>query len=179
MADILAQLAEKIGEAGKVSFAPVEAWSPEYCGELDLEIKANGDWYYMGTPIKRQKLIKLFATVLWRDAKGVGSHYLITPVEKIKIKVADAVFIASDMVVEGAGKTQRIAVQTNLAGQILIGADHPIRFSHKAGQFMAYVSVRYGLEAKLSRSLCFELADYMCEIEGKFILFSDSQKFAV
>lgn len=178
MNDILSDLAAKIGSDGDIGFAPVEQWQPEFCGELDIEIKANGDWHYMGSQIKRQKLVKLFTTVLWHDVDE-GAHYLITPVEKIKIKVADAAFVATDMLVEGAGKNQKIAIQTNLAGQMLIGKDHPIRFAHEDDQFMAYVMVRYGLEAKLTRSLCFELADYMVEIDQKFILFSDNQRFAV
>lgn len=179
MSDILAELATKIGEETDIGYAPVERWSPEHCGELDIEIKANGDWFYMGTPIKRQKLVKLFTTVLWRDAQGDGSHYLITPVEKIKIKVADTAFIATDVLVVGAGAEQTIAVQTNLAGQVVIGTEHKIRFSHQDDQFMAYVGIRYGLEAKLTRSLCYQLADYMVERDGKFVLISDNCEFAV
>lgn len=178
MTDILSQLAQKIGETEKTGFAPVELWSPKYCGEIDLEIKANGDWFYMGTPILRQKLIKLFATVLWRDGRQ-GEHYLITPVEKIKIKVQDTAFVATDMLVDGSGDTQKIAIQTNLAGQVVIGADHPIRFSHQDGQFMAYIGIRYGLEAKLTRTLCFEIADYMGETDGQYILISDGLEFSV
>lgn len=178
MSDILAELAIKIGEESEIGFAPVEQWSPEYCGELDLEIKANGDWFYMGTPIKRQKLIKLFTTVLWRDVEA-NEHYLITPIEKIKIKVADAAFVATDMLVEGKGANQSIAVQTNLAGQVVIGNEHKIRFNHQDDQFTAYVGIRYGLEAKLTRSLCYQLADYMVERDGKFILISDNCEFAV
>lgn len=178
MSDILTKLAAKIGEEGDVGFAPVERWSPEHCGELDIEIKANGDWHYMGTPIKRQKLIRLFTTVLWRDV-ATNEHYLITPVEKIKIKVADAAFVATDMLVEGVGANQSIAVQTNLAGQVVIGDEHKIRFTHQNDQFMAYVGIRYGLEAKLTRSLCYQLADYMVERDGKFVLISDKCEFAV
>lgn len=178
MSDILAALAAKIGQEGNINFAPVERWSPAYCGELDIEIKANGDWFYMGTPIKRQKLIKLFTTVLWRDVE-TNQHYLITPVEKIKIKVADAAFIAVDILVDGTGADQSIAVQTNLAGQVVIGNEHKIRFAHQNNQFMAYVGIRYGLEAKLTRSLCYQLADYMVERDGKFILISDNCEFAV
>lgn len=179
MADILAELAKKIGDESKIGFAPVEQWQPEYCGELDLMIKANGDWFYMGTSIKRQRLVQLFTTVLWRDVKGDGAHYLITPIEKIKIKVEDVAFIATDMLVKGEGQDQVIAVQTNLAGQVVIGAEHPIRFAHEDQQFMAYVLIRYGLEAKLTRALCYQLADYMVERDGKFILISDNQQFAV
>lgn len=183
MTDILAQLADKIGSEQEVGFAPVERWNPEFCGELDMEIKATGEWFYMGSAIKRQKLIKLFTTVLWRDAKNSKNHndghYLITPVEKIKIKVEDAAFLAIDMLVDGQGKNQQIAFQTNLAGRVVLGNDHPIRFVHKDNQFMAYISIRYGLEAKLTRALCYQLADYMVETDTGFILISDNQQFAV
>lgn len=179
MTDILAQLAQKIGETSNSSFAPVEQWNPQFCGEIDLEIKANGEWHYMGSVIKRQKLVALFASVLWRDVAGDGQHYLITPAEKIKIKVEDSAFVATDFLATGQGDAQQIAFQTNLAGQMLLGAAHPIRFSHNDNQFMAYVGVRYGLEAKLTRALCYTLADYMAEKDGKLMLISDSQEFEV
>lgn len=178
MSDILANLAAKIGDDVKIGFAPVEQWQPEHCGSLDIEIKANGDWFYMGSRINRQKLVKLFTSVLWRDPED-GEHYLITPIEKIQIKVADAAFIATDMLVEGNGENQKIAVQTNLAGQVLIGKDHAIRFVHANNQFMAYVSIRYGLEAKLTRAMCFQLADYLTEKAGNFTLVSDGMAFSV
>ncbi|MCJ8324422.1 MAG: DUF1285 domain-containing protein [Rhizobiales bacterium] len=189
MTDILTELAQKIGEAAKIGHAPVEQWSPEYCGEIDLEIKANGVWHYMGSEIKRKKLIALFATVLWRDALWRDSmghnteiddaHYLITPAEKIKIKVADVGFVGTDMLVSGQGDGQKIAIQTDLAGQVLIGKNNPVRFCHANNQFKAYVGIRYGLEAKLSRSLCYQLADYMVEINGKTTLISDNFNFTV
>lgn len=184
MTDILSELAQKIGDGAKIGHAPVEQWSPEYCGEIDLEIKAGGAWQYMGTPIKRKRLIKLFATVLWRDplwqnAEIDDAHYLITPVEKIKIKVADVGFIGIDMLVTGQSDDQKIAIQTDLAGQVLIGKDNRIRFSHDDDQFMAYVGIRFGLEAKLSRSLCYQLAGYMIEINGVTTLISDNHKFTV
>ncbi|NRA86662.1 MAG: DUF1285 domain-containing protein [Rhizobiales bacterium] len=179
MSDILSDLATKLGENSSVGFAPVESWNPQYCGEIDIEIKENGDWYHMGSQIKRPKLVALFASVLWRDVDGDGAHYLITPAEKIKIKVKDSAFIATDLLVDVQNQLQNIAVQTNLAGQVLIGRHNPIRFTHDDGQFMAYVTIRYGLEAKLTRSLCYDLAEYMTEKDGSFILMSNNQQFRV
>lgn len=179
MSDILTELAKKVGLYTDAKPAPVHLWSPEFCGEIDLEIKNNGEWHYMGSQIKRRKLVALFASVLWRDVANDGAHYLVTPVEKIKIKVNDAAFLASEILVRDSGDQQNIAIQTNLAGQVMIGRDHLIRFSDENDQFMAYVSIRYGLEAKLTRALCFELADYLTENNGKFYLLSDGQRFDV
>ncbi|MGL1919540.1 MAG: DUF1285 domain-containing protein [Hyphomicrobiales bacterium] len=183
MTDILAKLADKIGDYENVGHAPVERWSPEYCGELDIQIKANGEWLYMGSAIKRQKLVKLFTTVLWRDVENSKAHndghYLVTPVEKIKIKVEDAAFLAIDMLVTDQADQQILAFQTNLAGKIIVGKEHPIRFVHDDGQFMAYIAIRYGLEAKLTRALCYQLADYMQETDDGFVLISDKQQFTV
>ncbi len=175
----LLDFAKKIDNYTNTNPAPVEKWAPKYCGEIDLEIKANGQWNYMGSPIKRQKLIALFATVLWRDVKGDGAHYLITPAEKIKIKVEDSAFIATEMLSIGQAKQQKIIIQTNLAGQVTIGDKHKIRFTHDNNQFMAYVTIRHALEAKLTRSLCYQLSDYLLEKDDKYYLISDGQEFAL
>lgn len=183
MQDILQAIAQKVGDTKgddkQLNHAPVHLWSPEYCGELDIKINADGSWYYQNSLIDRQKLVKLFSSVLWRDIKGDGATYLVTPVEKIKITVVDAAFIATDMVVEQTGANQQISFSTNHAGQIALDAAHPIRFSHKNNQFMAYILVRYGLEAKLSRTLCFELVDYMVERNGQMFLTSHHVEFPV
>ncbi len=179
MSDILSQLAQKLGDQAQTGHAPVDQWSPQYCGELDIEIKANGDWYYMGSPIKRQKLVKLFASVLWRDSEADGATYLVTPVEKIKIKVEDAAFLATDMLVQGSGTSQNIAIQTNLAGQLMLGAEHGIRFDTRNDQFMAYIMVRFGLEAKLTRSLTIELVEYLIKKGEQYLLISGGVEFKV
>ena len=72
---------------------PIHKWHPPYCGEIDMQIKANGEWFYQGTPIQRHALVKLFSTILRKEEDG--HFYLVTPVEKVRIQVEDAPLLAS------------------------------------------------------------------------------------
>ncbi|TIS80380.1 MAG: DUF1285 domain-containing protein, partial [Mesorhizobium sp.] len=98
----LEALISRAARAGKGP-APVERWNPDFCGDLDMEIRADGTWFYLGTPIGRMPLVQLFSSVLRKDADG--KTYLVTPVERVRIRVADAPFIAVEMNVSGTGAT--------------------------------------------------------------------------
>ncbi len=136
---------------------PVERWNPPYCGDLDIRIAADATWFYMGTPIGRKPLVKLFSSVLRRDADG--RHYLVTPVEKIGITVDDAPFLAVEMAVEGEGRSQRIAFRTNADDVVSVDAEHPLRFLQEEGTdgLKPYVRVRGGLDALVARSVTYDL----------------------
>lgn len=137
--------------------APVECWNPPYCGDIGLEIRGDGSWHYQGSPIRRPAMVKLFARVLRRDADG--RTYLVTPVEKIDVAVADAPFVAVEMQVEGAGATQSLLFRTNVGDIVCCGADHPLRFAGggAGGAFKPYVHVRGRLDALVSRALVYDL----------------------
>lgn len=136
---------------------PVERWNPEFCGDLDMEIRADGTWFYMGTPISRPQLVRLFSTVLRKDEDG--KTYLVTPVEKIGIRVEDAHFIAVEMQVSGEGETQKLTLRTNVGDVVEVDAEHPLRFVAQAGTggLKPYVNVRGRLEALVARSVMYEL----------------------
>lgn len=137
---------------------PVEKWEPDFCGDLDMEIKADGSWFYMGTPIGRPKLVRLFSTVLRKDTDG--KTYLVTPVEKIGIRVEDAHFIAVEMEVSGEGATQLLTFRTNVGDVVEAGAEHPLRFviDDETGGLKPYILVRGRLEALVSRAVMYDLA---------------------
>ena len=97
----LEALIARATRAGK-GLPPVERWNPDFCGDLDMEIKRDGTWFYLGTPIGRMPLVQLFSTVLRKDADG--RTYLVTPVEKVGIRVVDAPFVAVEMNVSGQGR---------------------------------------------------------------------------
>jgi uncharacterized protein len=139
--------------------APVHLWNPPYCGDIGLEIKADGAWFYQGTPITRPALIALFASVLRKDEDG--KTYLVTPAEKIDVRVADAPFLGVEIAIEGSGETQAVSVRTNLETWVTIGTANPIRFGVQAesGGLKPYVLVRGRLEALLTRAMYFELVD--------------------
>ena len=163
----LAGLQALVARAGKPGRgpAPVEKWEPNYCGELDMEIKRDGTWFYMGTPIGRQALVKLFATVLRKDKDG--ETYLVTPVEKIKIKVEDAHFVAVEMNAHEDGGEQVLTFRTNVGDLVEAGKDNPLRFVtvEENDGVKPYLLVRGSLEALLARPVMYELISYGEEIE--------------
>jgi hypothetical protein len=137
---------------------PVERWQPPYCGDIGLEIGADGTWLYRNSPIRRESLIKLFASVLRKDADG--RTYLVTPAEKVDVAVEDAPFLAVDMEVRGAGRAQELIFRTNVEDVVRCGPGHPLRFAAQVpgGGLKPYVLVRGQLEALLTRALLYDLA---------------------
>ncbi|HEU0222825.1 MAG TPA: DUF1285 domain-containing protein, partial [Paracoccaceae bacterium] len=121
---------------------PVHLWNPPYCGDLDIRIARDGLWYYLGTPIGRMPLVKLFASILRRDEDG--RYYLVTPVEKVGIRVDDAPFVAVDFRRENPGPGQTIAFLTNVEDEATAGPEHPIRVIRDpvTGEPSPYVHVR-------------------------------------
>jgi hypothetical protein len=139
---------------------PVERWNPAFCGDIDMEIRADGRWFYLGTPIGRMPLVKLFASVLTREAEG---YRLVTPVEKVGIRVVDLPFMGVEMAVEGGGEARALAVRTNVDDIVTVGPDHALRFDREAdGAIKPAVHVRRGLWARLTRALTHQLLD-LCE----------------
>ncbi|MER8883294.1 DUF1285 domain-containing protein [Mesorhizobium sp. M0816] len=160
----LEALVSRATRAGKGP-APVERWNPAFCGDLDMEIKQDGTWFYLGTPIGRMPLVQLFSSVLRKDADG--RTYLVTPVEKVGIRVADAPFIAVEMDVSGAGDGQIVTFRTNVGDVVEAGAGHPLRFvdEDETGGLKPYVLVRGRLEALVARPVMYELVEHGEEID--------------
>jgi hypothetical protein len=144
---------------------PVERWNPPHCGDIGLKIRADGAWLYRGSPIRREPLVKLFASVLRKDVDG--RTYLVTPAEKVDVEVEDAPFLAVEMQVQGSGCRQELVLRTNVDDVVKCGPVHPLRFACSApGDGMKpYVLVRGRLEALLSRPLLYELAELVVEEE--------------
>jgi hypothetical protein len=140
--------------------APVERWNPPDCGDLDMRIAADGLWYYLGTPIGREPLVRLFASVLRRDEDG--RYRLVTPVEKIGITVEDVPFVAVEMHAAGTGTEQAITLRTNVGDIVEAGPAHPLRFEAEPDTdgVRPYVLVRGRLEARLQRPLLYELVEH-------------------
>jgi uncharacterized protein len=172
----LSALISRATRAGK-GLPPVERWNPDFCGDLDMEIKADGTWFYLGTPIGRMPLVQLFSTVLRKDADG--KTYLVTPVEKVGIRVVDAPFVAVEMDVSGQGDQQVITFRTNVGDLVEVGAEHPLRFVDEVatGGWKPYVLVRGRLEALVARPVMYELVEYGEDIEiGGQLMFAVRSK---
>jgi hypothetical protein len=140
---------------------PVNEWDPPFCGDMDLRIARDGSWHYLGSPIGRQALVRLFSTVLRRDDDG--AYYLVTPVEKVRITVDDAPFVAVGLEVEGDGQERRLCFVTNVGDRVVADAAHPLRVTFADdGEPAPYVRVRDRLDALVSRAVYFELAELGC-----------------
>ncbi len=161
---------------------PVHLWNPPFCGDLDMEIRRDGTWFYLGTPIGRHALVKLFASIIRKDGE---EYFLVTPVEKVGIRVVDAPFVAVDAEMEGEGRAQRITFTTNVEDVVSAGSDHPIRVIRdpETGEPSPYILVRRNLEALIDRKTFYRLVDLGCheEHEGKrwFGLWSGGRFFPV
>jgi hypothetical protein len=136
---------------------PVERWNPPFCGDIDMKIAADGTWFYQKTPIGRQALVKLFASVLKREG---DRYFLVTPVEKVGITVADAPFLAVELKVE-PGEGQVLKFRTNVDDWVEAGPSHALRFEQEAatGGLKPYLHVRRGLWAKVTRALFYDLVE--------------------
>ena len=167
-----------LGEARKAKGPPpVHLWNPPFCGDIDMRIAQDGTWFYMNSPIGRKPLVQLFASVLRHDADG--KYYLVTPVEKVGIRVDDAPFTAVRMTLMGAGESQVIAFETNVDDAVTVDAAHPLRFAVEPGTdgLKPYVLVRAGLEALVSRALFYDLVAAGTVVDQWFGLWSSGQFF--
>ena len=144
---------------GDKGFPPVDQWDPPYCGDIGLKIDVNGGWSYQGSPIGRKPLVKLFASVLRRDTDG--RHYLVTPVEKIDVTVADAPFCAVELEIQQNAANQKLVFRTNVDDIVCCGPDNPLRFQVDSATegLKPYLLVRGRLEALVSRALYYDLVE--------------------
>ena len=137
---------------------PVELWDPSYCGEMDLQIKANGDWFYAGSIFKRASLVKLLASVIKKEA---ADYFLVTPVEKIKITVEDAPFVLTQWRWQDESKTVMV-VTNNIGDEFVLDDEHPITLN-ESGEL--YVIVRRNLTAKVHRNVYYQWVDLAKEVK--------------
>ncbi|MEM7267872.1 MAG: DUF1285 domain-containing protein [Pseudomonadota bacterium] len=160
-------LAATLKQAVKKGPPPVHLWNPPFCGDLDIRIARNGLWYYLGTPIGRMPLVKLFASVLKKDG---DDYFLVTPVEKIGITVDDAPFVAVDFETNGEGEDQVLTFVTNVEDEAVAGSEHPIRVERdpETGEPSPYILIRRNLEALIDRKSYYRIVDVGAveEVEG-------------
>jgi hypothetical protein len=152
---------------GQESQPPIHLWHPELSGDIDITIRANGDWYHEGGLIKRLQLVKLFASILRRESDG--DYYLVTPVEKWRLKVEDAPLVIVDMDVENQGTPQQTIIFTNNVERLYPAGDkYPLVVKHAGlgGQAVPYLPLENGLLATLNRPVFYRLVD-IAETDGK------------
>lgn len=164
-ADLLRGLARVEWTDRRRGRPPVETWNPEFCGDIDMRIARDGTWHYMGSPIGRPPMVRLFASILRRDADG--RYYLVTPAEKVGITVEDAPFLAVEMTATGKGRDQVLRFRTNVDDEVEAGAEHPIRVETdpETGAPAPYIRVHGRLDALIARSVYYDLVARAVEEE--------------
>ena len=160
---------EGVAEAAKQApgrgLPPVHLWNPAYSGEIDIVIERDGTWRHEGAPIRREAMVRLFSTILRKDPDGI---WLVTPVEKLKITVEDAPFVAVRVDrVTGADGAPALRFTTNVGDEVEAGPENPIRVVTNGGEEpRPYVHVRRGLEALIARPVFYELVELAEERDG-------------
>jgi uncharacterized protein len=150
----LAGVAAVARQAPGRGLPPVHLWNPPHCGDIDIRIARDGVWFHEGAPIGRAPLVRLFSTVLRKDPDG---FHLVTPAEKLRIRVEDAPFMAVRVDREG----EDLRFLTNVGDEVVAGPEHPIEVlaDPQTGEPAPYLHVRRGLMARLTRPVFYELVE--------------------
>ena len=150
----LTQVARALAEK---RLPPVEQWNPSHCGDSEMRIARDGTWYHQGSPIGRTEMVRLFSTILRREADG--GYVLVTPGEKLDIAVEDAPFIAVEVKSEGEGTARILAFRLNTGDLVIADAEHGLRFEARDDGPHPYLHVRGGMDALVARPVYYELAN--------------------
>lgn len=164
--------------AAEKKLPPVDKWEPSHCGHSSMRIAGDGTWFHEGSPIGRPAMVQLFSTILRREPDG--RHVLVTPVEKLDIDVEDAAFVAVELKSEGKARTRRLAFRLNTGDLVVAGPERGFRIEERADGPHPYLHVRNGLEARIARSVYYELAELaLAEGESPPGLWSDGAFFTL
>jgi hypothetical protein len=177
--DLVTTLQSEAGLEKPRSLPPVHLWNPAHCGDIGLEIRRDGSWWQDGVRFSREKLVRLFSTILRKDSDG---YYLVTPHEKVVITVEDAPFMAVRADRHEVDGRPVILLTTNVGDVVAVGAEHPLRVQHDphTGEPSVYVRVRGGLEARLVRPAWYELVSWADEGESsEMSVVSSGERFAL
>ena len=137
---------------------PVDAWQPVVQKDMGLRISRDGAWHYLGSPIARPSLVRLLSRVMKREGED---FFLVSPVEKLRIEVEDAPFLAVELECAGESQSQRLVFRTNVDDVVIAGKAHPIWVNEDpiSGEPAPYIEVRDGLWVLINRSVYYELAE--------------------
>lgn len=165
--DLLAQ----VGRAQVQRIPPVERWQPELSGDMDIEIRADGSWWHEGVRFERQELVNLFASILRHEQ---GEYFLVTPVEKWRIRVVDRPL----WVIWVQAEAGQVSVLTSTGDAVVIGAQHPLRISAVQGVEIAEVRIRHELWARFTRNAWYDLLACAEETpDGRIFISSQGERF--
>ena len=169
----LSDIEKQLGLEGPVGHPPVEKWNPPLSGDMDMVIRKDGTWVHEGDPIKREKLVRLFASILKKEG---GDYFLVTPVEKWRIQVEDRPLLVQLIDKHG----DQLQLVTNGGDSLIVGDDHPLKASELDGVMVPEVRVRNNLWARFSRNAYYQISELATEqSDGSFAIQSGGRAFVV
>ena len=170
----VSRIAAELADIGEDKELPVEKWTPDRQDDIDIVIRADGSWIHEGAPINRPQLVRLFSRVLRHDEDG---YVLVTPVERLRLKVEDVPFIVTDFDRRADG----LHAKTNVGDEVLIGPGHPLEMretSNAAEGRVPYLLIRGGLWARFGRAAYYRLInEESCEENARLFIESGGEKF--
>ena len=176
MQDLPYSLMTELEKVARKDLPPVALWQPEVEKDIDMEVLPDGTWNYMGTPILRRRLIHLFASVLRKEG---DDYFLVTPLEKCRIRVLDVPFQIILMNVIGEGTLQSLQITTDMGETVVVDSEHPLRIVHRNDESIPYVMIRAGMEGRMNRNVYYQLAGLLTEREGELGVWSRNHFFEV
>ena len=169
MQDLPYSLMTELEKVARKDLPPVALWQPEVEKDIDMEVLPDGTWNYMGTPILRRRLIHLFASVLRKEG---DDYFLVTPLEKCRIRVLDVPFQIILMNVIGEGTLQSLEITTDMGETVVVDSEHPLRIVHRNDESIPYVMIRAGMEGRMNRNVYYQLAGLLTDREGELGVWS-------
>ena len=176
MQDLPYSLMTELEKVARKDLPPVALWQPEVEKDIDMEVLPDGTWNYMGTPILRRRLIHLFASVLRKEG---DDYFLVTPLEKCRIRVLDVPFQIILMNVIGEGTLQSLEITTDMGETVVVDSEHPLRIVHRNDESIPYVMIRAGMEGRMNRNVYYQLAALLTDREGELGVWSRNHFFEV
>ena len=176
MQDLPYSLMTELEKVARKDLPPVALWQPEVEKDIDMEVLPDGTWNYMGTPILRRRLIHLFASVLRKEE---DDYFLVTPLEKCRIRVLDVPFQIILMNVIGEGTLQSLEITTDMGETVVVDSEHPLRMVHRNDESIPYVMIRAGMEGRMNRNVYYQLAGLLTDREGELGVWSRNHFFEV
>ena len=171
----LSSIFSELSNLDQDTFPPVEEWDPPLCENVSMRIDRSGKWYFMDSPIGRERMVNLFSRVLRKDD---DDYFLVTPVEKIKLEVEDKPFVIIDFEIINKGDEQIVTFKTNTDEIFEVNKDHPISIEYKdENEPSPYVIVRKNLEGLINRNVYYKLIENCEEIDNNFGIYSSGVFF--
>ena len=158
----MSDLTDLFDQVSPLDAYPVDRWHPQKTVDIDIRILRDGTWHYRGSPIPRRRIVQLFAMLLRREG---DEYFIITPHVRYRIEVEEVPFLAVEMQTSGEGDGQCVHLRINTDDLVTVDADHPLRVETdpESGSPRPYVTVRPGLDARITRPVYYQLAELCAE----------------